>query len=81
LSLGAAGAGMKSNDRVTAIIGTAEDLCKLGFRHSVTYLFHFGCGFLQSFVALFFTGKFEKETSLFQAGPVLLPVVYDGFKG
>jgi hypothetical protein len=36
---------------------------------------------LQSLVALFFTGNFEKEASLLQAGSVLLPIVYDGFKG
>jgi hypothetical protein len=36
---------------------------------------------LQGLVALFFTGKFEKEASLLQAAPVLLPIVYDGFKG
>jgi hypothetical protein len=35
---------------------------------------------LQSLVALFFTGKFEKEASLLQARSVLLPIVYDGFK-
>jgi hypothetical protein len=35
---------------------------------------------LQSLVALLFTGEFEKKTSLFQAAPVLLPIVYDGFE-
>jgi len=36
---------------------------------------------LQSLVALFFAGKVKKKTSLFQARSVLLPIIYDGFKG
>jgi hypothetical protein len=55
-------------------------LGKLGLRHSLAYLCHFGCGFLQSLVALFFTGKVKKKTSLFEVRSMLLPIFYDSFK-
>jgi hypothetical protein len=35
---------------------------------------------LQSLVALFFTGKVKKKTSLFEVRSVLLPIFYDSFK-
>lgn len=80
LSLGAAGAGMKRDDRIAPIIGTAEDLRELGLSHSLSYFCDFGCRFLQSLVALSFAGKVKKKTSLFEARSVFLPVFYDSFK-
>jgi hypothetical protein len=80
LGLGAAGSGMERNDRIAPIIGTAEDLRELGFSHTPSHLSDFGCRFLQSLVALFFTGKVKKETSLFEVRSVLLPIFYDSFK-
>jgi hypothetical protein len=80
LRLGAAGAGMKRDDRITPIIGAAEDLRELGLSHPLSHLCDFGCGFLQSLIALFFAGKVKKKTSLFEARSMLLPIVYDSFK-
>jgi hypothetical protein len=71
---------MERNDRIAPIIGAAEDLRELGVSHPLCYLCHFGCGFLQSVVAIFFAGEVKKKTSLFEARPVLLPIFYDGFK-
>jgi hypothetical protein len=71
---------MERHDRIAPIIGTAEDLGELGLSHPLSHLCHFGCGFLQSLVALFFAGKIKKKTSLFQARSVLLPIIYDRFK-
>jgi hypothetical protein len=36
---------------------------------------------LQSLVALFFAGKVKKKPSLLQVRSVLLPIIYDDFKG
>jgi hypothetical protein len=80
LGLGAAGAGMKRNDRIAPIVGAAKDVRELGLSHSLSYFCDFGCGFLQSLVALFFAGKLKKKTSLFEARSVLLPIFYDSFK-
>jgi hypothetical protein len=80
LGFGAAGAGVERNDRIAPIIGPAEDLRELGLSHSLSDLCDFGCRFLQSLVALFFTGKVKKKTSLFEVRSMLLPIFYDSFK-
>jgi hypothetical protein len=70
---------MQAHDRVSLVVGTAEDLPQLQLGQLLRDLGDFGRRFVQRFFALFVFGEIEKKTRLFELGAILLPRVQDVF--
>jgi hypothetical protein len=68
---------MEADDRVSLIVGAAENLLELQVGHFLTDLRHFSGGLAERLFALFVFGEIEKEARLFQLGAILLPRVED----
>jgi hypothetical protein len=70
---------MQAHDRVSLVVGAAEDLPELEVGQLLRDLGNFDGGFVQRLFAFFVFGEIEKKTRLFELGAILLPRFQNGF--
>jgi hypothetical protein len=71
---------MQAHDRVSLVVGTAEDLPELELGQLLRDLRDFSSGFVERLFALLVLSEIEKKTRLFQLGAKFLPGLQDAFQ-